>query len=418
MQRVTSSKEIESFERQRYLKYNVKSLGSTNQESKTNYGTSSEKNRNKYLTEASKISRALEQSSNQPWVESVRSSFRSQTQEMLFRSMKVLIPERKVGDGIPRRPSSAHGLRGSRTAEGIEVKPTLSAQHSKNLVERLSGPAQRLPSKLDLKLDPSLRHTTYSDAQNCRFRPITVAGIKRRKLAAQQSNDNNNDNRKEDAKFNFINRQEADERTRREELEFEIGKKDYDAIVDKKMCPKCGAKKSYDEVKEKKKLCPNCKVEYCHAVDWAKISKSFFRKGHEYAQRSQEHRARIAKEIEEETYVTKKMIDHETGSIIEMKQPLKQKITAAEETEFFARMEEKLRRRESKLQQLESESLASCTFQPSVYPSMRNTSRSEYDDENIYDDEEERRRDPVQSFLNRYQDDLHYRKERFPEKFK
>lgn len=115
-------------------------------------------------------------------------------------------------------------------------------------MDRLSGPAQRLPSKLDLKLDPTLRHTTYSDAQNCRFRPITVAGIKRRKQAAQQSNDSNNDNRKEDSKFSFINRQEADERTRRAELEFQMGKKDYDAIVDKKMCPKCGAKKSYDEV--------------------------------------------------------------------------------------------------------------------------------------------------------------------------
>ena len=229
-----------------------------------------------------------------------------------------------------------------------------------------------------------------------------------------------------------------------------MGKKDYDAIVNKKMCPKCGAKKSYDEVtslllcfldcylfvliilmgnniiffvqlkvKEKKKLCPNCKVEYCHAVDWAKISKAFFRKGHEYAQRSQEHRARIAQEVEEQTYVTRKFVDRETGSIVESKQPLKQKITAAEESEFFARMEEKLRRRESKLQQMEKEKLESCTFQPSVNISLN--TRSEYDsykDDNVYDEEEERRRDPVQSFLNRYQEDMYYRKERFPDKFK
>jgi hypothetical protein len=56
---------------------------------------------------------------------------------------------------------------------------------------------------------------------------------------------------------------QTEERARREDLLFQIGKKEYDAIVDKKRCPKCGAKKSYDEVKEKKKLCPNCKVLYC-----------------------------------------------------------------------------------------------------------------------------------------------------------
>lgn len=174
------------------------------------------------------------------------------------------------------------------------------------------------------------------------------------------------------------------------------------------------------KVKEKKKLCPNCKVEYCHAVDWARISKSFFRKGHEYAQRSQEHRARIAKDAEEQTYVTRRQFDSETGSIVEKKQPLKQKITASEESEFFARMEEKLRLRESKLQQLESEKYETCTFQPSVNSALSNSSRNEfgYYDDDVYDEEEDRRRDPVRSFLNRYSEDLHHRKERFPEKFK
>lgn len=131
IQRVSSRKEIESFERQRYLN-NVKSLGSTNQGS-INHGSSRGRNANKYSTEASKISRVLEKSGDQPWVESVRSSFRSQTQEMLFRSMKVLVPERKVGDVIPRRPSSANGLRagGSRTLESYDTKPALSVQHAK-----------------------------------------------------------------------------------------------------------------------------------------------------------------------------------------------------------------------------------------------------------------------------------------------
>ena len=48
-------------------------------------------------------------------------------------------------------------------------------------------------------------------------------------------------------------RQEAQERSRRMEQELAIGKSNYDKIIDKKQCPSCGAKQSYDEVKEKRK---------------------------------------------------------------------------------------------------------------------------------------------------------------------
>jgi uncharacterized protein YbbK (DUF523 family) len=48
-------------------------------------------------------------------------------------------------------------------------------------------------------------------------------------------------------------RQEAQERSRRQEQEQAIGKAEYDKMIDKKMCPSCGAKQSYDEVKEKRK---------------------------------------------------------------------------------------------------------------------------------------------------------------------
>ena len=44
-------------------------------------------------------------------------------------------------------------------------------------------------------------------------------------------------------------------------------------------CPECGAKQSYDEVKEKRKFCPNCRVEYCAQLSWAKVSNKFFKKG-------------------------------------------------------------------------------------------------------------------------------------------
>ena len=85
---------------------------------------------------------------------------------------------------------------------------TLQLYTCQNLVDRLSVPSNHLPSKLDLKLDPSLKHTTFSDAKNCRFYPVTVAGQRRKKLAAQEQSSPDN-NKKEDAKFSFINRQEV-----------------------------------------------------------------------------------------------------------------------------------------------------------------------------------------------------------------
>ena len=50
-----------------------------------------------------------------------------------------------------------------------------------------------------------------------------------------------------------LHRQEAQERSRRQEQDLAIGKADYDKLIDKKQCPSCGAKQSYDEVKEKRK---------------------------------------------------------------------------------------------------------------------------------------------------------------------
>lgn len=295
---------------------------------------------------------------------------------------------------------------------------------SQQLVDRLSVPASKTPSKLDIKLDPTLRYGTLSDAKNCRFRPITVAGVRRKKLAAQQAQNgsstgaSDDNNRKEDPKFNFINRQEAEERARREDLLFEMGKRDYDALVDKKRCPKCGAKKSYDEVREKKKICPNCKVEYCYAVDWAKISRQFFKKEYSYQRRSQEVRQTLERDLEQERTGGRSMEGGKT-------------LTPEEEQDFFDRMAERLQRRKEKMDKLASEMYEQpCTFQPSTNSgtlSSRSGSRirsgrdnSVYEEEDDWEYDEDgrlKRFDPVQDFNNRFEQDLQYRKEKFPEKF-
>ena len=45
-------------------------------------------------------------------------------------------------------------------------------------------------------------------------------------------------------------------RSKLNRLQESMGKADYDARLDKKYCPKCGAQQKYDEIIEKKKNVP------------------------------------------------------------------------------------------------------------------------------------------------------------------
>ena len=53
---------------------------------------------------------------------------------------------------------------------------------------------------------------------------------------------------------NFIQRQDAWGRKVRQAREHAAGEKEYAAVIDKKMCPSCGAIQKYDEIV--KKACP------------------------------------------------------------------------------------------------------------------------------------------------------------------
>ena len=170
-------------------------------------------------------------------------------------------------------------------------------------------------------------------------------------------------------------------------------------------------------------------VEYGPAVDWAKISKSFFRKEKEYAMRAQERREKVEKELEvERTYATYSSVDSRTGSVMQVKAPLKQQLTMEEEREFFNRMEQRMQRREQRLKHLESQVYdETCSFQPSILLSTKGSRSEAYNDQDDDDDDynggedgegRRGRRNPVEAFMNRYYDDLTSRKEKFPDRFK
>jgi predicted Zn-ribbon and HTH transcriptional regulator len=65
----------------------------------------------------------------------------------------------------------------------------------------------------------------------------------------------------------FIQRMQAAIDSQTLALETARGEKDYKLRLDKKVCPQCGSTQSYDEVQEKRKRCPNCRVNYGKASD-------------------------------------------------------------------------------------------------------------------------------------------------------
>ena len=130
-------------------------------------------------------------------------------------------------------------------------KEMISANDARLSRPKSSSSVGNNPSKA---ADPKMRYTLLDEAENCTFKPKLTSATGESGSRKRSDDD--------DEKSSFIIRQDATERGRREELEFNMGKAAYDTIVDKKQCPKCTAKQSYDEVKEKRKQCPNCRVQY------------------------------------------------------------------------------------------------------------------------------------------------------------
>lgn len=287
---------------------------------------------------------------------SLKRYFESTTQEQLCRSMMVI-----------SNPSSsmAESSQASRTS-------TKSLRHS---IERLSRPksAETVKGKMYALLD---------DQKNCTFRPKT-ARARSREAAEEDSK-----------KFDFLDRQEAMERTRKQQLEFNRGKAEYDARIDKRVCPQCGSKQSYDEVKEKRKKCPNCRVEYGYRIDWSKVQSRFFTRVREYAAQQEEKKQKIILSILEGYKMRKKVYDSETGQITvnEIDPFNTTKWTDRLEAEFFSRLDEFMNAKRENLKKIEGDMYGTCTFKPST--TRRKT-----------DTEVDSGYDPFRAFMERYEED-------------
>lgn len=221
-------------------------------------------------SEMSRVSLLLRESDDKPWGEDIKTAFASSQQEILFRSMKVVRPQSaQTKQRLAREASlrsqkfltSDLNIHAPRPGQNEGLRKKKEHENMRQSADRLCVSSLHHPSRADLKVDPTLAYSTFDDAKECTFRP-KISG----KATKKRENKDNDDGRVEDTKYSFINRQEAEERNRRDQLDFKMGQANYDALVDKKACPQCGNKQSYDEFKEKRKMCGNCRVEYAPAV--------------------------------------------------------------------------------------------------------------------------------------------------------
>ena len=118
-------------------------------------------------------------------------------------------------------------------------------------------------SQAEMKADPRLMHAKLDDAKECYFHPHVGRGGGGGK---GKHRDESKDEEESKSRFSFVMRQENKEKLRVMKLQDRVGKAEYDCLVDKKVCPQCRMKQTYEEWKERRKKCPICSMEYCSSV--------------------------------------------------------------------------------------------------------------------------------------------------------
>jgi hypothetical protein len=372
-----------------------------------------------YITgERSRVSIALEQSSRDSVSSFRRSSADggiaalpvSAQEEALFRSMQRIV----------RKPVSPAA--GSTSRDGLPSKAECKRSEM-DIINRLSNQQRnscKEPEFLGIMM--KTRRPNSAGPQ----RPPRKGG----KSESKHRDDSPDDNEGRGGggkgaakgKYSFIERQEAVERSRADRQALTAAKASYDALIDKKFCPKCKAKQSYDDVKEKRKKCNNCRVDYVTQIEWNKVKREFYNRQQKQIEDGERFRKKLAQEIEkEEMKGYKPVYDKEKGKIVmqavDYSQQVHQKWNQAMEADFNGRMREVLAKKTMKVKQLEDE-LYGDVGKMSI--KHRKSSRSGYTtlaDGSIIsldsgsDDDSAAGLKAVTAFLQRYKDDLERREE-------
>ena len=169
-----------------------------------------------------------------------RSLKRSRAPDAISRQQRVLLA-RSVDFSIPKKKL------GPKFA-------TISAHRLSKPIDRSTDVYGRTVKDVTNAAQKRLfKFASRDDALNCTFRPRLGKGELPGEEAKSDGEDNPN---------NFIQRQDAWGRKVRQDREHRKGEKEYGYVIDKKMCPSCGAVQKYDEIVNKRDRCPECAVAY------------------------------------------------------------------------------------------------------------------------------------------------------------
>ena len=320
--------------------------------------------------------------------------FKSDSQELMFREMKLV--EDKSAKKKKVRKVVVKEKQAERISQRLSTQ-TLQAHQGPSAYEILTQ------SRRHKNIDQREKvYSRYEDAKECTFRPRI------RKNAYSEDAAPDDDDRKAPKKDMFVERQEAAERGRVSKLELNIGKQEYDALLDKKFCPQCKGKQSYDDIKEKRKKCSNCNIEYTTRIEWNKVKKDFFERQQgtlDYIDKRR--KAREETLLQETRRGTKTVYDKKKGHLVVQEVDYTATSTKWDEDmehDFFTRKEKMEQKRQMHLKQIEDE----------MYGEIGSKSLSALDfenkDFNLYDSGRSGSKlfglDAATAFLHRYEEDV------------
>lgn len=162
-----------------------------------------------------------------------------------------------------------------------------------------------------------------------------------------------------------LQRFETAHEVKEQALKTKRGKAEYEKRVDKKVCPQCHATQSYDEVKNRKNKCRDCKVAYRYKTVWQDVSENFLDRMESKMRESEEKRADLETKTAPSFRPEEKIVyDPTFGTTRRVKT---RSLNWSEVSgEFMHRMETDMYKRDAKRVIAEQEALrdAGCTFRP------------------------------------------------------
>ena len=315
--------------------------------------------------------------------------------EMLFLRMRKVSTISASKSERRLSVSSESSVSESQSAKDIEQLAKKSQAMVSHIIRGVgtTAPGKNTSSRMKSLEDKMSVFSTYDDAMNCTFQP-TIHKYRNSESKSTGA-----------SSIQFYDRQDAIEKSRRERHRDAIGMKEYDQLLNKKYCPSCGSKQSYDEVKEKRKKCSICNVEFRSKLVWNTIAKKFLGNENAFIKKLEEKKALLEAELLHNAKIMKvRRYDRESGAIKEFMECSPcfredNKWTKAVEDEFFDRLSEYHKIKEKKLKKLEEQLSAMYPFKPTVHTAESKSS-------NDWDDDDDEKTPSFEAFLKRYYDDL------------